>query len=139
MDNKIRGWLAALLLVCAGVTARADERVVEAYFLNHLPNGSDSDHIESASMDDRVLCIVVHGTELPEGEHEFHMTITDGRNREVFNYRVPIRGVRGVWVQRAWRNYIRAEDAPGTWSFTVEIDGKQVLERDIQIDPPSAK
>lgn len=128
-----------LLLACAAGAAGADERVVEAYFLNHLPNGSDSDPIESASMDDRVLCIVVHGTELPEGEHEYHMTITDGRNREVFNYRVPIRGVRGVWMQRTWRNYIRTEDAPGTWSFTVEIDGKQVLERDIQVDPPSAK
>jgi hypothetical protein len=131
------GLAAALLLSAAG--ARADRAVVDTFFLNHPPNGSDTDHIQSASMDDNGICIVVRGNQLPEGPHEYRMTVTDGRNKDVFHYQNELKATRGYWLQVSWLNYNKSENAPGTWTFTAEVDGQQILQRDIQVDPPSRR
>ena len=128
--------LALSLLLPAA--PRADQMSVDAYFFARGADEQQAAKITEASMDQRGLCILVHGTELPDGEHEYHLTVQDGRNHDAWRTSSTLRPFRGLWRDIACYAYNREVDAPGTWTFSAEMDGKQVLEREIEVSAPGS-
>jgi hypothetical protein len=133
------GALAMLLGLLLPAAAHADTATVDAYFFTRGEGSEHAEKITSASMDERALCILVHGTELPDGEHEYHLTVQDGRNHDAWRTSSTLRPLRGVWRDIACYAYNREVDAPGTWTFSSEMDGKTVLEREIEVSAPQGR
>ncbi|MDR3418271.1 MAG: hypothetical protein P4L83_19020 [Nevskia sp.] len=127
------------LLAALSTSAGADLAVVEGIFAKAPPGAAAAVPITSASMDDRHICLVVRGTELPDGEHSIRTTALDGKGHEANHLELTLRPVRGHWQALSCYTYNTATDAPGDWDFTVEVDGKQVLERSIYVAAGTAK
>ncbi len=122
-----------LFLASSIAAAIGDEAVVEGSFVARDADAERATTITSASMEQRGICLVVHGTQLPEGDHEFRLTIQDGKGTDVYHWQESLKPMRGRWRTISCYGYNRQTDAPGNWTFTVELDGRQVLERDIDV------
>jgi hypothetical protein len=131
--NTLRAILFAVAALGLGDGATADDATTEAHFVKWDRTTGKEVPIESARLDDTGICLAVNDDFADDGDHVFELRIYDGGGNEAHISRSTITAEHARWGRRICYGFNESHDVAGTWWYVIDLDGEQLLSKELTV------